>query len=104
MATPKKPDPQIEATKKKMRADLEGVTKSADILTGKVTPDGKVFNSKKNIKTSDSKKLIDIDDFIKEAQRGFTDTTPEKNDKPFNGTLGNVQIERLTKGTGKHST
>lgn len=99
----KKPDPQLEATKKKMRADLEGVNKSADILTGKATPDGKIFN-KKNIKTPDSKKLIDIDDFIKEAEKGFTDATPEKNDKPFSGSLGNVQIERLTKGTGKHST
>lgn len=98
----KKKDPGLEATKKKMKADLDGVSHSADILTGKTTPDGKVFKNK--TKDKSSTKLLDIDDFLKEAEKGFVDVTPEKGDKPFNGTLGNVQIERLTKGTGKHST
>lgn len=94
-----KPDKQLEATKKKMKKDIQGQIDSADLATGVKTIDTK---KSKSGKKNESTTRLDIDDFLKEAEKGFVDVTPEKNDKPFNGNLTNVKIQRISTGDGKY--
>lgn len=96
-----KKDTALEKTKKQVKRDIQGQLDAADYATGVKQPN--IKKSKTDQKKAEAdKKKIDLDDFLKEAEKGFVDITPDKNDKPFRGNLTNVKIERITEGDGKY--
>lgn len=102
-----KSNPELDNTKKAIKRDIQGQIDAADYAMGIKTPEGKAFNrsnttsgSKKNNSTDQK---IDIDDYLKQAERGYTDITPQEKDEPFNNNLlRNVKIKRISKGDGKY--
>jgi hypothetical protein len=95
-------DTELEKTKRSVRRDIQQQIDAADYATGVKQPNikGSKTDTNKKKKTDTSK--LDIDDYLKQAEKGFVDVTPEKSDKPFNGNLNNVKITRLTEGDGKY--
>lgn len=100
-------DPELDAAKRSIRRDIDGQSDAADYAMGIKTPEGKAFRTSNtttnttNRNKSDQGKL-DIDDYLKQAEKGFIDVTPEDKDVPFNGNLKNVRIKRISKGDGKY--
>lgn len=96
MATAKPAQGQSMEAKMKSRiqGQVDKVNNSADLLSGRKQPDGKLFK-----KHGQKQEEGNMDKFVKNLKEEFNTVLQEK-DKPFQGVLGNVQIQRVIR-TGK---
>lgn len=95
-----KPTDSKSKTAKKMQAQADSHGEIADILNGK-TPSGKVYGKDKKAATKKPDPVADFDKFLRSFENGFTDKTPDKNDKPYGGLLPKISVKRLVKTTNK---
>lgn len=102
----KKKKEETDKIKKKMKGQITATNEKAEILSGEKKKIGK-YNTKPTTKTGKSKKEedADLDNFFKSVEEGFTDIKEikekEKDKKPYDGTLGKVEIQRIVRTTNK---
>lgn len=96
MATQKKKEEAPkDKLKKRMKKQVEATNEKASIFNGEKEKIGK-FKTKKE---KDEDKEGNLDKFFKNVEEGFRDVkaVAEHDLKPYDGTLGRVEVERLTK-------
>lgn len=96
MATPKKKEETPkDKLKKRMKKQVEATNEKASIFNGEKEKIGK-FNTKK---VGSQVKEGDLDKFFKNVEEGFRDVkaVAQHDAKPYDGILGKVEVERLTK-------
>lgn len=100
----KKKKEETDKIKKKMKGQIEATNEKAAILSGEKKKIGK-YKTKSATKTGKSKEeeKADLDKFFKSVEEGFTDIKEikEKDSKPYDGTLGKVEVERIVKTVNK---
>lgn len=91
-------NPARDAIKKRMKKQIDATEEKAAIFSGEKDKIGK-YKTKEGKKSEP--KEADLDKFFRQVEEGFTDLKQvKKYDKhPYDGKLGNVQVERLVKTT-----
>jgi hypothetical protein len=111
VAQKKKPDPK-ESLKNKMKKQVNAINEKADIFSGKKDKIGKYDTTKKKLgkklgkeeaKAVGKEEATDLDKFFRSVEEGFRDikVVAKEDKKPYDGLLGRVEVERLTKTINK---
>ena len=101
MAQNKKENPK-EKIKSRFKKQIDATNEKAKIFNGEKEKLGK-YQTKKP-KTEDKKEdVADLDKFFTQVEEGFLDirSVRDKDEKPYDGLLGRVEVERLNKTTNK---
>lgn len=96
MATPKKKEETPkDKLRKRMKKQIEATNEKASIFSGEKEKIGKFKTQKAGTQVKDG----GLDKFFKNVEEGFRNikAVAEHDPKPYDGILGRVEVERLTK-------